>query len=34
MEHGKTFCNIFAKDVHREKIPGFASKETKEKTFD
>ena len=34
MEHGKTFCNIFAKDVHREKIPGFASKETKQKTFD
>ena len=34
MEHGKTFCNIFVKDVHREKIPGFASKETKQKTFD
>ena len=26
MEHGKTFCNFFGMDVHREKIPGFASK--------
>ena len=32
MEHGKTFCNIFVTDVHREKIPGFASKKSK-KTF-
>ena len=33
-EHGKTFCNIFVTDVQREKIPGFASKKTKQKTFD
>ena len=34
MEHGKTFCNIFVTDVHRENIPGFASNKSKEKTFD
>ena len=34
MEHGKTFCNIFVTDIHRENIPGFASNKSKEKTFD
>ena len=34
MEHGKTFCNIFMTGAQREKIPGFASKKTKQKTFD
>ena len=34
MEHGKTFCNIFVADVHGEKIPGFASKKTKQESFD
>ena len=34
MEHGKTFCNIFVADVHRENIPGFASNKSKGKTFD
>ena len=33
MEHGKTFCNIFVMDVHRENIPGFASNKSKEKTL-
>ena len=31
IEHGKTFCNIFLTDVHREKITGFFSKKTKKK---
>ena len=31
IEHGKTFCNIFVTDVHREKITGFVSKKTKKK---
>ena len=35
IEHGKTICNIFVTDVHREKkIPGFASKKTKQETSD
>ena len=29
MEHGKNFCNIFVTNIHRKKIPGFASKKTK-----
>ena len=34
MEQGKTFCNIFVADVHRENIPVFASNKSKEKTSD
>ena len=34
MEYGKTFWKTFVTDVYSKKIPGFASQETKHKTFD
>ena len=33
MEHGKTFCNIFVMDAHRENIPDFGSNKSKKKLF-
>ena len=34
MESGETFCKISVTEVYSEKIPGFASQKTKQKTFD
>ena len=34
MEDGKTFCNIFVTDVHKENIPCFSFNKSKEKTLD
>lgn len=34
MEYGKTFWKTFVTDVYSKRIPGFASQETKHKTFD